>query len=121
MTTLLSERSWLLDRHNLKLVQQCCRLIESEFGVRPHLTEEHLELQLAGYVRKTRQPELLQVWKSLLAQVPELDEKTEEHPKKMYRGQVVAEDRPADSRVGTGEGEHLPRKKQIIYRGQVIG
>jgi len=121
MTTLLSERSWLLDRSTLKLVHQCCRLIESEFGVRLHLTEEHLELQLAGYARKSQNPELAQAWKSLLMQVPELEERIEEHPRKMYRGQAIAEDRPASSTGESGGEEQLPRKKQRIYRGQVVG
>jgi len=121
MSTLQTERSWLLDRSNLKLVQQCCRLIESEFGVRLHLTEEHLEQQLAVYIRKSQNHDLAGAWQKLLGQVPELAEKTEEHPKKMYRGQVIAEDRP-QTQAGEAEQEaHLPRKKQIIYRGQVIG
>lgn len=121
MTTPISERSWLLDRNTLKLVQQCCRLIESEFGVRPHLTEEHLELQLAGYVRKSRKPELLQAWKSLLVQVPELEEETETHSRKVYRGQVVTEDKREVNTSSDTQEEHPPRKKKIIYRGQVIG
>lgn len=121
MTTLLSERSWLLDRHNLKLVQQCCRLIESEFGVRLHLTEEHLEQKLAAYARKTQNTQLHHIWECLLTQVPDLEEKTEEHPKKLYRGQVVADDRPKAQEREAGQEAHPPRKKQIIYRGQVIG
>ncbi len=121
MTTLHSERSWLLDRSTLKLVQQCCRMIESEFGIRLHLTEEHLEQQLAAYVRKSQNRELAGIWQSLLEQVPELEEKTEEHPRKMYRGQVIADDRPASHSGEGNEEEHQPRKKKIIYRGQVIG
>ncbi|WP_372965343.1 hypothetical protein [Marinobacter sp.] len=124
MTTPLSERSWLLDRGNLKLVRQCCRLIESEFGVRLHLTEEHLEQKIEGYVRKSLNLLLPYTWKSLLAQVPELaelEQKPEEPPKRMYRGQEIVEDRREGEGVQASQQGHLPRKKQVIYRGQVIG
>ena len=61
MTSLASERSWLLDPSVLKLVHQCRRLIHTEFGVKLHLTEEHLDQQLAEYARKTRSTQLIKI------------------------------------------------------------
>lgn len=121
MTSLTSERSWLLDRNLLKLVYQCRRLISSEFGVRLHLTEEHLEQQLADYAGKSQSRQLVDTWECLRGQVPELGMKTEKHSRKMYRGQAVIDDTPAARIAEAGQEEGLPRKKKIIYRGQVIG
>lgn len=126
MTSLASERSWLLDPGLLKLVHQCRRLIRSEFGVKLHLTEEHLEQQLAEYAGKTRSSHLSRTWEALKEQVPQLSsaEETGEDSgpsKRMYRGQeIVDESRPADAGGTPATGEP-PRKKRVIYRGQVIG
>ncbi|CAN0601554.1 unnamed protein product, partial [Ectocarpus sp. 12 AP-2014] len=73
MTSLASQRSWLLDPGLLKLVHQCRRLIHTEFGVKLHLTEEHLEAQLADYARKTRSTQLTRTWETLVERVPQLD------------------------------------------------
>ncbi|AXS85336.1 hypothetical protein NLK58_15730 [Marinobacter metalliresistant] len=124
MTSLASERSWLLDPGLLKLVHQCRRLIHSEFGVKLHLTEEHLEQQLADYARKTRSSHLIRTWETLKQQVPQLNIEPEEEDnglKRTYRGQVIA-DAPPVTANENGEGEsHPPRKKKVIYRGQVVG
>ncbi|KAA1172428.1 hypothetical protein FWJ25_14700 [Marinobacter salinexigens] len=127
MTSLASERSWLLDPGLLKLVHQCRRLIHTEFGVKLHLTEEHLERQLADYARKTRSSHLVRTWESLKEQVPQLKMEEEnaeaeqsESPKRMYRGQVIA-DSAADTSTTEPSPEALARKKKIIYRGQVVG
>ena len=78
MTSLASERSWLLDPSVLKLVHQCRRLIHTEFGVKLHLTEEHLDQQLADYARKTRSSQLTRVWETLKERVPQLNIEPEE-------------------------------------------
>ena len=126
MTSLASERSWLLDPGLLKLVHQCRRLIRSEFGVKLHLTEEHLEQQLAEYASKTRSSHLTNTWKTLQEQVPHLCVEAESDlektpPKRMYRGQEIAEDSRPTAAVSDLEEEDLPRKKKVIYRGQVVG
>lgn len=127
MNTLASEREWLLNPSLLKLVHQCRRLIHSEFGVKLHLTEQHLEQQLADYASKSRSSHLVRTWEALKAQVPQLQwdsGSTEdgENPKRMYRGQAIADDRPAKAIEGGVENGGMPtRKKQVIYRGQVIG
>jgi hypothetical protein len=117
MTSLSPERSWLLDRNLLKLVYQCRRLIRSEFGVQLHLTEEHLGQRLADYASRSSCQALVDTWESLLAQVPELVMKTEGHASKMYRGMEIINDTPAAKIAGADR----PRKKKIIYRGQVPG
>lgn len=126
MTSLASERSWLLDPGLLKLVHQCRRLIRSEFGVKLHLTEEHLEQQLAEYAGKTRSSHLSRTWEALKEQVPQLslaaDNETDAGPpKRMYRGQEIIEESQTAGAEQTSAEEEQPRKKKVIYRGQVIG
>ncbi len=127
MSTLASERSWLLDPGLLKLVHQCRRLIRTEFGVKLHLTEEHLEQQLADYASKTRSSHLIRTWETLKPQIPNLnletpeDKSKEAAPKRMYRGQPIADDAPAKSEGEDAKEETSSLKKKVIYRGQVIG
>ena len=126
MTSLASERSWLLDPGLLKLVHQCRRLIRSEFGVKLHLTEENLEQHLADYASKTRSRDLTRTWQTLQEQVPHLSVESEDDeedalPKRMYRGQEIAEDNRPVVTTSESVGEDLPRKKKVIYRGQVVG
>lgn len=124
MTSMASERSWLLDPGLLKLVHQCRRLIRSEFGVKLHLTEEHLEQQLAEYASKTRSSHLTRTWEALQEKVPQLSAASgsEDVPKRMYRGQEIAEDSKPAAEASSEDAEtEQPRKKKVIYRGQVIG
>ncbi len=127
MTTLASDRNWILDPVRLKLVHQCRRLIHTEFGVKLHLTEENLAQQLADYAQKTRSSHLVRVWNTLKAQVPELagietGDQPEATVKQMYRGQPVAgaAPHPRDPDSSTPETTR-PRKTQVVYRGQVVG
>lgn len=122
MTILASERSWLLDPGLLKLVHQCRRLIHSEFGVKLHLTEEHLGQQLADYARKTRSSHLTRTWETLKAQVPQLNIEEGDGHQRTYRGQVIADDGTgiAGERE-TAADESRPRKKKVIYRGREVG
>ncbi len=125
MTSLAYERSWIMNPGLLKLVHQCRRLIQSELGVKLHLTEEHLEQQLADYARKSRSPHLVRTWATLKPQIPNLDLHDEEDkqnsPKRTYRGQVIAEETSrGDSGASETEAEQV-RKKKVIYRGQVVG
>ena len=122
MISLASERSWLMNPGLLKLVHQCRRLIQSEFGVKLHLTEEHLEQHLADYASKTRSAHLIRTWETLKPQIPNLvlhDDTDNE--KRLYRGQEIAEETSrGDSSASETEAERT-RKKKVIYRGQVIG
>jgi hypothetical protein len=117
MNSVANERNWLFDPSHLKLVQQCRRLIQSEFGVKLHLNEDHLAEHLAEYAGKTRSKHLVHTWEALKQRVPELGQ-IEAAPAaaKTYRGQEIA-----GSEEEKGGEEARPRKKQVIYRGQVVG
>lgn len=118
MMTMASERGWLLDPSLLKLVHQCRRLIQSEFGVKLHLTEEHLEQRLASYAGQSRSEQLSRTWQTLKERVPELAE--EEAPgKKTYRGQEIAGEEATDP-TGENAAAGSPGRKKVIYRGRVI-
>lgn len=121
MTFLASERSWLMNPGLLKLVHQCRRLIQSEFGVKLHLTEEHLERHLADYASKTRSAHLIHTWEILRPQIPHLDLHDDtDNAKRMYRQEIAEETSRGDSSASETEAERT-RKKKVIYRGQVIG
>lgn len=122
MISLASERSWLMNPGLLKLVHQCRRLIQSEFGVKLHLTEEHLEQHLADYASKTRSAHLIRTWETLKPQIPNLvlhDDTDNE--KRLYRGQEIAEETLRGSSSTSEMEAERTRKKKVIYRGQVIG
>ena len=120
MNSATIERNWLFDPSLLKLVHQCRRLIQSEFGVKLHLNEADLAQNLANYAGKSRSKNLVYTWQALKQRVPELNEETEEErvAPRMYRGQPIAAGRQEKSSV---EGEPCPRQKKVIYRGQVVG
>lgn len=126
MNTLSNQRSWLLDRDLLKLVHQCRRLIHTEFGVRLHLTEEHLEQRIAEYAARSRSGQLRHTWETLRSRVPELNTETEHASgtaKRIYRGQVIEETEVKKGREPEDRGpEEAPRrKKKVIYRGHEVG
>lgn len=120
MNTATSERSWLFDPALLKLVHQCRRLIQSEFGVKLHLNEANLEEKLAEYAAKTRSRHLVHTWEVLKQRVPELEAPDEDETLKTYRGQPIAED-PAQKRASEEEDASRPRHNKVIYRGRVVG
>ena len=121
MNSVANERNWLFDPSHLKLVQQCRRLIQSEFGVKLHLNEDHLAEHLAEYAGKTRSKHLVHTWEALKQRVPALRQVEHEHTvDKTYRGQAIAGNEPRGSEH-QGGAEARPRKKQVIYRGQVVG
>ena len=122
MNSATCDRNWLFDPSLLKLVHQCRRLIQSEFGVKLHLNEAGLEQHLADYAGKTRSQHLVHTWEALKQRVPELNEdKDEDTPApRMYRGQPVFDDRN-NRGTSIARDEPCPRNKKVIYRGQVVG
>ena len=121
MTSMASERGWLLDPGLLKLVHQCRRLIRSEFGVKLHLTEDHLEQRLATYAEQSRSTDLSRTWETLKEQVPGLEALSEVPGKRNYRGQEIADAMTSTEDAGHNDDEHAaPKTKTIIYRGQVL-
>ncbi len=120
MSSITTERSWLFDPALLKLVHQCRRLIQSEFGVKLHLNEPDLEEKLAEYAAKTRSRHLAHTWEALKQRVPELGQPEDsEATKKTYRGQPIADDSGGTKPEEVGEPPR-PRHNKVIYRGQVI-
>ncbi|MBN7768510.1 hypothetical protein KUV44_08865 [Marinobacter daepoensis] len=105
MNSATNERNWLFDPSLLKLVHQCRRLIQSEFGVKLHLDEANLATSLATYAGKTRSKHLIQTWEALKQRVPELGKSC----------------RPQEDPAKAGGGKDAPRQRKIIYRGQVVG
>lgn len=121
MSSIATERSWLFDPALLRLVHQCRRLIQSEFGVKLHLNEANLEEQLALYATKTRSRHLIHTWEALKQRVPELGQSEEtQATKRTYRGQPIADDDDVSNQEEAGNATS-PRQKKVIYRGQVIG
>ena len=121
MNSVANERNWLFDPSHLKLVQQCRRLIQSEFGVKLHLNEDHLAEHLAEYAGKTRSKHLVHTWEALKQRVPELGKMEQDHSsEKTYRGQPISWSESKEMQ-NDGEGVTRPRKRQVIYRGQVVG
>lgn len=118
MNTTGNERSWLFEPELLRLVHQCRRLIQSEFGIKLHLNQDDLEQQLANYAGKTRSRHLVHTWEALKQRVPELGE--DETPIKTYRGQAVF-DELDKAEAGNENQPPRPRHNKVIYRGQMIG
>ncbi|SFM02170.1 hypothetical protein [Marinobacter zhejiangensis] len=132
MISTTPEQNWLFDPSLLKLVHQCRRLIHAEFGIKLHLTDRHLEQQLANYAEKSRSSQLARVWHTLKPQIPghhEITSKKEstqegQVSRRVYRGQVIEEEsRPASRSVHSEAGVDAiaAAKRKVIYRGQVIG
>jgi len=121
MNSTTHERTWLFEPELLRLVHQCRRLIQSEFGIKLHLNQDDLEEQLADYAEKTRSRHLVHTWEALKQRVPELDQSmATDAPKKTYRGQPIADDEGGIQKEELGEPPR-PRHNKVIYRGQVIG
>lgn len=60
-----TDTNWLMQYRLLRLVNQCRRLIQSEFGVRLTLTDDNLRAELATYAGKTRNQSLQRVYAEL--------------------------------------------------------
>lgn len=124
MASLASERNWLFNPSIMKKVQQCRRLIQMEFGVKVHLTEEALVEQLDSYAGKSRSDALNRTWAELKEAVPELTDAlaaNESASRRSYRGQAVPDAEPPTSAAPHDEPPPRPRKSKVIYRGRVVG
>lgn len=118
------EKNWLMDCRILRLVNQCRRLIQSEFGVKPPLYEENLREMLAFYAGRSRQQGLQVYYAELRLALIELEgpdiEETDvaaqpAASKRMYRGQPLAA--PVRDSAEPGAAE---RQRTLIYRGRVV-
>lgn len=119
-----TSNDWLMHYQILRLVNQCRRLILSEFGKKLHLNDAGLREQLASYVGHSRSMGLQRVYAELRLALIELegpDELIAPSPapvartQRMYRGRpVYVEDKPAS----TGETDDV-RTGKLVYRGCV--
>lgn len=119
-----TSNEWLMHYQILRLVNQCRRLIASEFGKKLHLNDDHLREQLAGYVGHSRSIGLQRVYAELRLALIDLEGPDElitpEEPaptqaRRMYRGQpVYVDEKPVSS-----DKADKARAKQIVYRGCV--
>ncbi|MCK7544560.1 hypothetical protein MLC59_10310 [Marinobacter bryozoorum] len=124
MASLASERNWLFNPSTMKKIQQCRRLIQMEFGVKLHLTEDALVEHLNSYAGKSRSDALSRTWTELKESVPELADAvadSESSTKRTYRGQPIPDDEPPVKAVNSEGDESQPRKAKVIYRGRVVG
>ena len=111
----------------LRLVNQCRRLIASEFGKKLHLNDPDLRLQLAGYVGHSRSIGLQRVYAELRLALIELEGPDElltaqpevsERPQRMYRGRPVAA--PAAAPAPERRTESTRSSSTRVYRGQSV-
>lgn len=120
MTSQISRENWLLNPELLKLVRECRRQVQSEFGVKLHLTETRLPEKLAHFSGQSRSKHLPRIWSAITDKVPELlMPACEKSPKRMYRGQEVVVDAPA-TQAKTESKTPRPRRTKVIYRGQEV-
>ncbi|MCH8543648.1 MAG: hypothetical protein LAT61_08765 [Alcanivorax sp.] len=138
-----TDTNWLMQYRLLRLVNQCRRLIQSEFGVRLTLTNDDLRAELATYAGKTRNQSLQRVYAELrLALIefegpdPLLATPAAPSNQRRYRGQVmhtadeIAEEDglpsmapPAAEGASEGPSEKTPATKthyKRMYRGRVV-
>lgn len=125
MAFLATDRNWLFTPSTMKKVQQCRRLIQMEFGIKLHLTEETLVEQIEGFAGKSRSDTLGKTWRQLKEEVPELAEtlaiSTPDTTKRTYRGQPLADAAPETAhRSADHPSMEQPRKTRVIYRGRVV-
>lgn len=116
MASLAGDQSWLLKPSIIKQVQQCRRLIQVEFGIKLHLTQENLINQLEHFASQSRSAALPRIWSALKDSVPGLNDEIKlarEGAARTYRGQPVSHEASA-----TTDPASSPRT--IIYRGRVV-
>lgn len=117
--SLTVEKTWLMDYGILRRVNQCRRLMQVEFGVKPALHDPQLPDMLAHYAGRTRQKALQECYAELRSLVMHLDgepqeraEASEAKPRRMYRGRPLADD--------LGGGTASAGSRTVIYRGRVL-
>ncbi|PAV25930.1 hypothetical protein CF392_08480 [Tamilnaduibacter salinus] len=123
MVTPEADRTWLMDHSLLRLVHQCRRLIQSEFGVKLHLTDDDLEHRLAQYARQSRSRQLQQLWERLLEARPTLNDHStdgDERPHRVYRGRVMPEPEETTAESPANNEVDSARTRTITYRGRKI-
>ncbi|MDF1780525.1 MAG: hypothetical protein P1U67_04460 [Alcanivoracaceae bacterium] len=138
------DKNWLMQYDILRLVKQCQRLIQAEFGEKPALTDSNLRNLLADFAGRSRSRSLQHLYgeirlalivlegeDDLITDTPleasETHQEKKSPPQRMYRGQPVAA--PAEQ-FGTQTVQKItpshadldatPRSKTITYRGKTL-
>ena len=119
---------WLMQYGILRLVKQCQRLIQAEFGVRPALSDPDLRNQLADYAGRSRSRSLQALYGEVRLALIELEgpdrlltlpPETPERAQRMYRGQPLETSAPVTS-AKTDTPRPVTATKTIIYRGKTL-
>ena len=124
-------QSWLLNYEILRLVNQCRRLVDAEFGQKPLLSDQHIFHALGDLAGRSRSRGTQRVYAELrlaLLKADDVDWPASHDPaeepakgnQRMYRGRPV--NKPEAATDDT-DGAHAPAKgpvKTITYRGQTI-
>ncbi|WP_111656116.1 hypothetical protein [Isoalcanivorax indicus] len=126
------DTNWLMQYRLLRLVNQCRRLIQSEFGVKLHLTDTDLRERLAEHAGRTRSQSLQRVYAELRLALIDFegpDALLVTPPPtpqlKRYRGQVMREDADEEDGLPPLPREEPPpvvtdKRHTRVYRGRVI-
>lgn len=119
--------TWLLNYEILRLVNQCRRLVDAEFGERPALSDADILQTLAALAGRSRSRGTQRVYAELrlaLLQADDVDHPAHldtlapEAPVRMYRGQPVAA--PAVKAVADDVTVPASPGKTITYRGRTV-
>ena len=126
-------QSWLMNYEILRLVNQCRRLMDAEFGEKPLLSDRAIWQSLGELAGRSRSRGTQRVYAELrlaLLKADDIDWPASHDPandepvpsQRMYRGRPVSKPAPA-----ADAGEVLPQpvragstRKTITYRGQTI-
>lgn len=127
------DTNWLMQYRLLRLVNQCRRLIQSEFGVKLHLTDNDLRERLAELAGRSRAQSLQRVYAELRLALIDFegpDNLLVTPPptpqQKRYRGQLMhdgIEEEDGLPRMATEEPPPMAaadKRHTRVYRGRVI-
>lgn len=124
----VSDSNWLMQYRILRLVNQCRRLIQSEFGEKLHLTDDALREILAQFAGRSRNQALQRVYAELRLALIDLEGQDEllsapaaPTGQRRYRGQVIPDAPKAHTAepVASGADTAVRTGVTLVYRGQV--
>jgi hypothetical protein len=124
----VSDSNWLMQYRILRLVNQCRRLIQSEFGEKLHLTDDTLREMLAQFAGRSRNQALQRVYAELRLALIDLEGPDElvsapaaPAGQRRYRGQVIpdAPKAPTPEPAASSVESAARTGVTLVYRGQV--
>ena len=138
------DKNWLMQYDILRLVKQCQRLIQAEFGEKPALTDSNLRNLLADFAGRSRSRSLQHLYGEIrlalivlegedklitdvLVDASDTSEEKKLPQQRMYRGQPVAtpvkqfgEEKVRRVVSSETDLDATPRSKTITYRGKTL-